>query len=105
VGERGDDDERLALLREVTARASDQPLAHLGLGLSDRVARDERAHHLQRALALTDGRVDGPLPGPDPLPASWVRKVAAAALRRLEAPAPDASGEAAPKAPRDRSRS
>ena len=44
-----------------------------------------RAGHLARVLAVTARRLDGErLPGPEPLPVSWVRKVASAALRRLE---------------------
>jgi chemotaxis protein methyltransferase CheR len=84
MGERGDDDERLALLREVASRAPHDVLARLGLGLSEKMAREERTAHLKRALALTEGRPDEPLGGPDPLPAGWVRKVAAATLRRLD---------------------
>jgi hypothetical protein len=72
-------------LHEVIARAPDDALALLALGLSERTAVATRAGHLARVLAVTARRLDGErLPGPEPLPVSWVRKVASAALRRLE---------------------
>jgi hypothetical protein len=83
VAQRGDEDERLTLLAEVATRAPDDALAHLALGLSDRLPELERAAHLRRVLRLTQRRADEPLPGPEPLPASWVRKVAASMLRQL----------------------
>jgi chemotaxis protein methyltransferase CheR len=87
LGERGDEDKRLALLAEVVTSDPDDALAHLALGLSDRAVHAERHAHLQRVLGITAGRLDGErLPGPEPLPVSWVRKLATAALRRLEAP-------------------
>ena len=85
LGERGEEDERLALLHEVIAREPDDALALLALGMSERTAAATRAGHLGRVLALTARRLDGErLPGPEPLPVAWVRKVASAALRRLE---------------------
>ena len=51
-------------------------LGHLSLGL------DGDMSHLQRVIDLVAARRDDELlPGPDPLPVSWVRKVARAGLR------------------------
>jgi chemotaxis protein methyltransferase CheR len=84
VGQRGDDDERLTLLAEVAARAPDDALAHLSLGLDPRRSDDERAQHLRRVLQLTEGRRNERLTSPEPLPIDWVHKMAKATLRRLE---------------------
>jgi hypothetical protein len=69
----------------VVAQAPENVLAHLGLGASELGSPRGRADHLRCVLVLTERRLDGErLPGPAPLPVSWVRKVARAALRRLE---------------------
>jgi len=86
VGEQGEEEERLALLREVVARAPDDVLAHLALGMSEAAGSPERrAKHLKQALQLIARRLDGErVTGPEPVSVSWVRGVATAALRRLE---------------------
>jgi chemotaxis protein methyltransferase CheR len=86
LGEQGEEEEQVRLLREVVAQAPDDALAHLALGVSERGgAPAARATHLRRVLALTAHRLEGErLQGPEPLPVSWVRKVASAALRRVE---------------------
>jgi chemotaxis protein methyltransferase CheR len=86
LGEQGSDDERVTLLREVVARAPDDALAHLALGMTERSGTPEiRRAHLDEVLRLVARRLDGErLVGPEPLPVGWVRKVATAALRRLK---------------------
>jgi chemotaxis protein methyltransferase CheR len=75
--ETGDEAAAAPLLAEAVERAPDYVLGHLALGLIG------PPQHLQRVLALTEGRRgDEMLAGPDPLPVSWVRTMAAAALRR-----------------------
>ena len=86
IGEQGDEEGRVCLLREGVAHSPDDALAHLALGVSERggVAA-ARAAHLKKVLQLTAHRLDGErLQGPEPLPVSWVRKMASAALRRVE---------------------
>jgi chemotaxis protein methyltransferase CheR len=81
LAERGEHAETITLLRETVQRAPDYVLGHLSLGLK----AGGRAH-LDKVLALLNGRRDEEmLPGPDPLPVSWVRKMAHAGLKRVEA--------------------
>ena len=86
LSERGDQGETLALLAEVVARAPDYVMGHLSYGLADGAdARGRRARHLGRVLQLIGARRDEEvLPGPDPLPVSWVRKMANAGLNQAE---------------------
>jgi chemotaxis protein methyltransferase CheR len=80
VGELGRAADAIALLQEAVALDDGYVLGHLGLGLADALEPVARARHLDRALALVDGAPDDLiLGGPDPLPASWVKKLAAAA--------------------------
>jgi chemotaxis protein methyltransferase CheR len=80
VGELGRAADAVALLQEAVALDDGYVLGHLGLGLADTLEPVARARHLDRALALVDGAPDDLiLGGPDPLPASWVRKLASAA--------------------------
>jgi hypothetical protein len=73
----GEEAEATSLLSEAVVGASTYVLGHLALGLLG------RPEHLRRVLTLTEGqRNDEMLPGPDPLPVSWVRTMAIAALRR-----------------------
>jgi len=80
VGELGRAADAIALLQEAVALDDGYVLGHLGLGLADTLDCAARTRHLDRALALVDGAPDDLiLGGPDPLPASWVRKLASAA--------------------------
>jgi len=80
LGELGRGADAIALLREAVALDPGYVLGHLGLGLAEALDRPTRAQHLDRALALVDGVPDERiLGGPDPLPASWVKKLATAA--------------------------
>jgi chemotaxis protein methyltransferase CheR len=84
LAERGQGEAADLRLGEAVRRAPDYVLGHLALGLSERLAPSDRAAHLRRVLTLLDGKRDeGLLPGPDPLPVAWVRKMAGAALGRL----------------------
>ncbi len=84
LGERGENDEKLKLLAEIVGRKPDYVLGHLGLGLAEKVERCERARHLELVIALLTPRRDEEiLPGPDPLPVSWVRKMAHAGLKMV----------------------
>jgi chemotaxis protein methyltransferase CheR len=78
--EQGVEGEPTALLAEAVERAPDYVLAHLSLGL-----QTSAPSHLQRVLSLLAGRREEELlPGPDPLPVSWVRRMALAGLNRGE---------------------
>jgi len=80
VGELGRAADAIRFLREAVALDPTYVLGHLGLGLADTLDGDTRALHLDRALALVDGVPDERIiGGPDPLPASWVKKLASAA--------------------------
>jgi chemotaxis protein methyltransferase CheR len=87
LGERGEDQEAAALLDEAVALAPDYVLGHLSLGLLEREVDPAfyRVKHLRTVLNLVKGRRDEEmLPGPDPLPVSWVRKMANAGLAKSE---------------------
>jgi chemotaxis protein methyltransferase CheR len=85
LGERGERDEALRLLRETVADAPDYVLGRLSLGLAEEEEPGARAGHLRRVLELVGARRDMELvDGLDSLPVSWVRKMATAALRRIE---------------------
>jgi chemotaxis protein methyltransferase CheR len=76
LAERGDHAGARALLEDAVALDPAYVLGHLSLGL------DGDAAHLQRVIDLCGARRDDELlPGPDPLPVSWVRKVARAGRR------------------------
>jgi chemotaxis protein methyltransferase CheR len=84
LGELGEHDEKLSLLAEIVVRKPDYVLGHLGLGLAEKIDPSERARHLERVIALLMRRRDEEiLPGPDPLPVSWVRKMAHAGLKMV----------------------
>jgi chemotaxis protein methyltransferase CheR len=85
LGERGERAEALQLLRATAAEAPDYVVGRLSLGLFDEETPAVRAQHLRRVLELVASRREAEmLDGIDPLPVSWVRKMAAAALRRIE---------------------
>jgi chemotaxis protein methyltransferase CheR len=85
LSERGDRTEARGLLREAVQIAPHYVLGHLSLGLADEESGSARSGHLRRVLELVESRRDEePLGGLDALPVSWVRKMAAAALRRIE---------------------
>jgi chemotaxis protein methyltransferase CheR len=80
LGELGRAAEAVALLQEAVTLDPAYVLGHLGLGLAHTLDGATRAQHLDRALALVDGVPDERiLGGPDPLPASWVKRLASAA--------------------------
>jgi chemotaxis protein methyltransferase CheR len=85
LGERGERSEALRLLRAAAAEGPDFVLARLGLGLFDEEDPNVRVGHLRRVLEMVAASRDTELlDGLDPLPVSWVRKMATAALRRVQ---------------------
>jgi chemotaxis protein methyltransferase CheR len=76
LAEQGQKAEARALVEQAVSVDPGYVLGHLSLGL------DGNTHHLQRVIDLVAARRDDELlAGPDPLPVSWVRKVARAGLR------------------------
>jgi chemotaxis protein methyltransferase CheR len=76
LAEQGNKSEAHALMAEAVSLDPEYVLGHLSLGL------DGDTQHLERVLELVAARRDDELlAGPDPLPVSWVRKVARAGLR------------------------
>jgi chemotaxis protein methyltransferase CheR len=89
VGERGDRAEMERLLCEAVELWPAYVLGHLdlGLGVCGRAPGDggRAERHLARVLDLIERRPDDELlPGPDPLPVSWVRRMARVGLEHLE---------------------
>jgi chemotaxis protein methyltransferase CheR len=81
LAEQGNRAEAHALMEEAVRVSPGYVLGHLSLGL------DGDTQHLERVLELVAARRDDELlAGPDPLPVSWVRKVARAGLRNRGTP-------------------
>jgi chemotaxis protein methyltransferase CheR len=86
LGERGERGEALRMLRATVEESPDYILGRLSLGLSDDEEPGARAGHLRRVLELLGSRREVELlDGLDePLAVSLVRRMAMAALRRVE---------------------